>query len=67
MKVKDLINVTVPGMPMEIYLDGENELLIKASSLYFASECLIPKVIRDMDIAYIAIQPDGSGLEVGVR
>lgn len=67
MKVKDLIAVTLPSMPMEIRLEPENEVLIAVSSLYFASECLIPKVIRDMDIAYIAIQPDGFGLEVGVR
>ena len=66
MKVKDLVNVTLATMPMEIwaYHGGEMEMLLKIFSLYFNGKLMVPEPIMEMEILVISINEDGLNVEV---
>lgn len=64
MKLKDLTNVLIAGMPVEVKLNGE--MLISVSSLYFGGHCMIPESVMEMEVELVSLATD-NGLVVDVK
>ena len=68
MKIKDLVGVTLPTMPVRVEMD--NVLVIEVCNLFYNGECMIPKPVMEMEIECVSLYPvddQDTGILINVR